>query len=67
METAHATRCLSLLLHTTCIIVYILTFDNEFLAIFNLFFRYRQNVFLIIFTGSTYFVIKCATKVLKIS
>ena len=44
--------------------VLFLTFDNEFLGVICSFFRGRQNIFLSIF--STKFVVKCATKVLKI-
>ena len=43
-------------------IVYILTLDNDFRR-YSIIFRYR-HVFLIIF--NTYFVVKCATKNLKI-
>ena len=45
--------------------VLFLTSDNEFLGIIYSLFRDRQNIFLTIF--STKFVVKCATKILKIS
>ena len=45
--------------------VMFLTSDNEFSGIIYGLFRGRQNIFLTIF--STKFVVKCATKILKIS
>ena len=44
--------------------VLFLTSDNEFSGIIYSLFRGKQNIFLIIF--STKFVVKCATKILKI-
>ena len=44
--------------------VLFLTSDDDFLGIFYSLFKDRQNIFLTIF--STAFVVKCATKILKI-